>query len=267
MAILLGGDEGITAKEWKKIMAKNARHEYIPTGFPKFDKKARGLPRNSIVMVTSYTGWGKTMLGVNLAYGMKRAGFNVDYLSLEMTAQRIAHRLAACASEKRIDDFVSEKARPPTSLTNGKGSINIIEVRRTKDMKTVLSHCRPESDVCILDNLADVGKSGLVPSWENMLVDLRDSARAYVRGSKGRIFIPLAHLTENGTIRHSQGMRDVVDMLWKMVPRSYKAGDKMEIRPSVSKLDIRVLQEKVRDGEQFNFDLNIDYERAVVKEI
>ena len=66
---------------------------YIPTGLDKLDHDIGGLPKSALTLLAARPSVGKTTFAANILVAAAQAGFGVAFLSLEMSAERIAEKL------------------------------------------------------------------------------------------------------------------------------------------------------------------------------
>lgn len=64
--------------------------DIIPFGIKPFDEKLGGMHKSFVTLMYSKTGGGKTRTAVNIAYNAAVAGYNVMYVSLEMSFNLLA---------------------------------------------------------------------------------------------------------------------------------------------------------------------------------
>lgn len=64
-----------------------------PTGMPRLDEILGGVADSNLLVVGGRPGMGKSIFGTTAAIAAARAGFDVDYFSLEMTARELTIRM------------------------------------------------------------------------------------------------------------------------------------------------------------------------------
>jgi len=78
---------------------REAKLEFIPTGFPKMDKELDGgFLRQELVVIGGPTGSGKSFLASQLVLNIAEAGFKCLYLSLEISNRTIVSRMLGSLS-------------------------------------------------------------------------------------------------------------------------------------------------------------------------
>lgn len=65
----------------------------IKTGISSIDKKIGGLQPSQITTIGGFTGAGKSILSVSIAYNAATQGYNVAYISLELSAEHLMYNL------------------------------------------------------------------------------------------------------------------------------------------------------------------------------
>lgn len=65
----------------------------IKTGISSIDKKIGGLQPSQVTTIGGFTGAGKSILSVSIAYNAAQQGYNVAYISLELSAEHLMYNL------------------------------------------------------------------------------------------------------------------------------------------------------------------------------
>lgn len=116
------GDLGVDFDEIDShIMDK--RNEYIPTGWASLDYIMEGgWDKSSLNVLMGETNVGKSMWMQNIAVKLANQGYNVAYVTLEMSAYKCIKRMGAMRLKIPIKEY-SEKAKDPIYMKNKLNSL------------------------------------------------------------------------------------------------------------------------------------------------
>lgn len=79
----------------------------LPTGFPMFDQKCKGLHPGELIVIAARPAMGKTNMALNLASNVINQGKSVLFFSLEMTTNELMGRMCAARGNILYDDVLS----------------------------------------------------------------------------------------------------------------------------------------------------------------
>lgn len=136
----------------------------IPTGWPEVDELLFGGPsRKELLLVSANSGGGKSITLANLGMNWVEAGYNVLYISLELSEDVVAQRfdtMVTGISRKDWKGHISEIATTVQSYGQNKGVMDIIQMPSgTKAsqieayLKEYYLHYNMMPDILILDYL------------------------------------------------------------------------------------------------------------------
>ena len=99
--------EDIADEAAKRLYDDNPTAHIIPTGFKKLDSAIGGFKLRTMSIIGANSGVGKTAFSLNIIWNMLKAGYDVTFLSLEMTGVDVFFRLASRIRNLRTDDILS----------------------------------------------------------------------------------------------------------------------------------------------------------------
>ena len=149
------------SKEFLEWLRSNGEKETIKTGYSFLDRAMGGFLRKTVTALCARSGKGKTDFAINLLMRMAKAGFKVQYFTIEMTTnqlmQRIASQMARINGDVIRDKKLSEGEINDVSTAlaefKGSGKISFIEDGKvsTKTIRHYLELFKP--DIIFIDHL------------------------------------------------------------------------------------------------------------------
>lgn len=143
----------------------------VRTGFEDLDQMTSGLHGGELLILAARPGEGKTILALNVAAAMLRAGLRVLVFSLEMQARELVGRMASNVTNtfyrniqtadldpeqwRRLTDFVAH-ARNSDLYVDDDGDVSIADIRA----RARAQHGKTGVDFVIVDYLQLVGGVG-----------------------------------------------------------------------------------------------------------
>jgi replicative DNA helicase len=107
-----------TGKEALKSLLEAGTNNYIPTGLKAFDRRSRGFPKPSLVVIASQSGGGKTKLAGQLRLNMSMQGYRVANWSLEMDHDELEMRLLSQLTLIPMERFLFPERLAKTNTKN-----------------------------------------------------------------------------------------------------------------------------------------------------
>lgn len=96
------GDEAL-----ERLYKDNPNEHILRTGFTNLDRAIGGFKLRTMSIIGANSGLGKTAFSLNIAWRMLRNGYDVTFLSLEMTGVDVFFRLASIIRKVKTDDILS----------------------------------------------------------------------------------------------------------------------------------------------------------------
>lgn len=297
---ILEGDVRSEERELlEELTQKNAVPRY-PTGIaPIDDMTSGGVGKGELWIVGAYTGVGKSMLALNMAYNFMLDGKNVIYFSLEMPKEQVRNRLlirharnkkfgtqglslmALNKHKNKLADLTEEQRKLYSTVVHdftrnpAYGRVPIIQAPRDTRMSTLKAainrwNDRFPIDVVIIDSLDLVGA-------ETKRASRRDELNEVILAGKhlamsfgdGGIPVITPWQTSRAAFNNAASEFSEGDYTITALAETSEAERRADLiitmlqKPDTpSRLKIQTL--KWRDGQPKDFELKIDYDRCFV---
>jgi replicative DNA helicase len=253
-----------------KDILKGKSDNIIPTGIKEFDNVNHGIIRNSLFLIGSPTGVGKTLTAAQLKSNFASYGCKVGHVSLEMDREEVLIRDLARWSGVSMNKLIS-----PISMTdNDKKKVLRSYTRRVRELKKkgasehiivpeedismaeLLLSTKPyEYDVLIIDYIGLLSDADADDQWKKLGQITRLAKLHATRNNM--IVICLVQVTPEGIIRYSRAMAENANLVWIMT-RDEKA-------KATNLINVDVV--KARNQKLMKFMLETDYEHMTFKSI
>ncbi len=136
---------------------------FIPTGFTDFDRRNVGLALDSYILIAAKTGCGKSTFGLQLAMNIKKNGYRVAYLPLEMSEAQMLLRMGSNLLDVELLDIVKNFGSYQKKLEKKLGKF----LKKDKDTLACFDFYIPEIGQN-LENVLNVLKPG---DYDIIIVD------------------------------------------------------------------------------------------------
>lgn len=204
--------QDIADESTKRLYDDDPTAHIIPTGFKKLDSAIGGFKLRTMSVIGANSGLGKTAFALNIVWQMLKAGYDVTFLSLEMTGVDVFFRLASRIRHIRTDDILSgnisddelnKVAEVFSSLKNHK-NFHISDARiTTREIRQAAQRPSDKPKVIFIDHLTYIKKLN-----ENldMRVHIANTTREITEIAKvtNTAIVCLAQLNRGNKNRHDK---------------------------------------------------------------
>jgi replicative DNA helicase len=239
---------------------RNTHLDLIPSSFAAFDRDSGGFPRGSVIAMASVPGGGKSALSTQMAANQYLMGFNVLYVSYEMSEVEIRYRLLSSQSKidhkaiklKQLDNKQIEHINKSFSdfiLPNSSNRLTIWCPSREMTIPEIGMEVKPYNyDIIYIDYISLLKADPRMAMWE-VLGNHARSAKL-VASSLNACMVLLAQYDQNeAKIKYSQAITANAHCVW-----AWEHGEKEKTSGI-----IEVKQLKNRSGTQEPFYLQRDF--------
>lgn len=223
---------GSNSKKMIDRILDPTRKKFIPTGIPAFDNRNGGWSRGSLITLAANSGGGKSVLALQLAVNMFRAGHKVAYVSMEMSEEEVYERLVSNISgieftkvllkkvsmqqEKVIRKAWKKFDRVPAEGEDGSDKFFKIWVPTTSvSLSNVINTLAPfKPDVVFVDmiNLLEP-EDKKVQQQAQQLGDMTRYGKI-AANSLGIVLVLLAQLNEEDKVKYSRAIVENSNNVW-----------------------------------------------------
>lgn len=257
------------AESFIRQYLKTKKDNVIPTGFKSFDGKNSGFRRGSLVILSANTGGLKSALAKQYLLNTYRSGYNSCYISLEMTEEQTFNRVFSSRTGISHQKFYAGKLSRQDKIKvwksykemekDGQAQNNRFSVLSTMDddltMNKVIARVQPLGyDVVLVDYISLLAESDTADQWKSLLKVARLAKLAAKRSRN--VYVLLAQLSEENTIRFSKGITDHCDNWWHWRIGEEERGANL----------FTVNQGKARDQATFPFQLEVDFDTMTISD-
>ena len=243
---------------------------YIPTGFERFDKVNKGLPRGGLTLVAATTGGGKSLMALHMARAQAEAGLRVCLVSLEMDEFELLERRVSSVTKLSLTQLknhenLSIQVKAQAKQTFADYRERIKRAGGTEDYKCRMNNLTIDEllyglkafnyDVIIIDYLGLLKGVDGDDQWRKLSEAAR-FCKMFAADNNIQI-IALAQLDKEGEVRYSKGMLEHANNSF-----SWVCGKKERERGI-----IEVEQKKARMAEAFSFYLRLEFATMSVKDV
>lgn len=171
----------------------------IPTGFAALDDVSGGMRPDTVTIVAGRTGMGKTSFTLSLVYAAASMGYNITYISLEMSESMLFLRLLSMLTGVQPNDIERGRMNDgqlQSVKTAGQHiltlPINIIERGMSSDMITdTVGNGYPNTQLLVIDHIGILRDNQSASQYEKM-TQVSHNVRATARD----LNIPILALTQ-----------------------------------------------------------------------
>ncbi|MCY1563856.1 DnaB-like helicase C-terminal domain-containing protein [Staphylococcus pettenkoferi] len=151
----------------ERLYSEDPTKHIIPTGFKKLDSAIGGFKLRTMSVIGANSGVGKTAFSLNIVWQMLKAGYDVTFLSLEMTGVDVFFRLASLIRNIKTDDILSgnisdeelSKVAEVFSILKKHENFHISDARiSTREIRQVAQIPSEKPKVIFVDHLTYIRK-------------------------------------------------------------------------------------------------------------
>lgn len=239
---------------------RNTHIDLIPSSFAAFDRDSGGFPRGGVVAMASVPGGGKSALATQMAANQYLMGYNVLYVSYEMSEVELRYRLLSSQSKidhraiklKQLDELQIEhinKCFADFVLPNKNNRLTIWSPSREMTIPEIGMQIKPYNyDIVYIDYISLLKSESRMAMWE-VLGNHARSAKL-TAASLNACLVLLAQYDQNeAKIKYSQAITANASCVW-----AWEHGEKEKTSGI-----IEVKQLKNRSGTQEPFYLQRDF--------
>lgn len=160
--------------------------EYIPTGISAIDEKLNGLVRKQMTLISANSGVGKSIMMSNIGYNIAALGYNVLYISLELSQEMVVTRLATISTGENTKTWKENIYRIASKIDDikdaGAGSYVIKRLPNGSNSNDIRAYLKQyemiynrKPDIIIVDYLDIMTPIGGI---SNMSISEQDKAKS-----------------------------------------------------------------------------------------
>ena len=243
----------------------------IPTGFRVWDERNGTVPNSAVMLIASTTGGGKSIMAATLCKNLAENGMRPCVIPLEMSVEEMTARLLSAIGKVAVHKVLQGS----TKVTQGEqdrilknfrkwtkrckrrgGSYLLYEPATTVTMLQALHAVKAYAPSCIIiDYVALLDGVDGDNDWRKLSEAVRDAKR-FAKMYNIPVIV-LAQLSNSMELRYSKRMMDDADIAWFWV------ADDAAKESGI----IYVRQTKARNRDPFPFELYVDWEHTIMRDV